>query len=186
MKDYLLGENISVKIKKHRSSRNLKISVSQDGQVRLTIPYYLPYYLGERYLKEKKTWIVETLKKINIHDQQKTKIDPQQEKELRKKAREKITELVKHYCLVYSLSYQKIFIKGHRSLWGSCSQKKNLNFNWRLILAPERILHYVVVHEVCHLREMNHSKNFWQLVELTVPEYRECRRWLIKNGRTLY
>lgn len=186
MKDYLLSENISVKIKKHRASRNLKISISQDGKVRLTIPYYFPYYLGEKYLKEKKTWIIETLSKVTENNQEKVIINEQQEKTLRIKARADILKLVNHYCLIYNLTYHKIFIKGQRSLWGSCSQKKNLNFNWRLMLAPERILHYVVVHEVCHLREMNHSKNFWQLVALTIPEYQECRRWLLKNGHSLY
>lgn len=71
-----------------------------------------------------------------------------------------------------------IRIKDVKSRWGSCSSKRNLNFNWRLVMAPMEVLDYVVVHELCHLKEMNHSKNFWRLVEEIQPDYKKHKNWL--------
>lgn len=87
-----------------------------------------------------------------------------------------------HYAPLLCVSYQSIRIKNQKSRWGSCSSKRNLNFNWRLIMAEDAILDYVVVHELCHLREMNHSTAFWQLVESILPDYRERERWITEQG----
>ena len=76
-------------------------------------------------------------------------------------------------------------IKSQKTRWGSCSRKGNLNFNWRLAMAPEHIIDYVVVHELCHLVYMNHSKEFWRLVESQIPDYKDKRKWLKDNGFTL-
>jgi predicted metal-dependent hydrolase len=84
------------------------------------------------------------------------------------------------------LTYSKISIRNQRSRWGSCSRKRNLSFNWRLIMAPEAILDYVIIHELCHLREMSHSKSFWELIGLYCPNWKENRKWLNKHGRELY
>jgi len=76
------------------------------------------------------------------------------------------------------LPYARLTIRGQRTRWGSCSQKGTLSFNWKLMMAPEPIIDYVVVHEICHLREMNHSRNFWKLVAENCPQWREHRKWL--------
>ena len=76
-------------------------------------------------------------------------------------------------------------IKDQRTLWGSCSGRKNLNFNWRLAAAPPEALDYVVIHELCHLREMNHSKKFWALVGLACPDSAARRKWLKENYAAL-
>lgn len=82
-------------------------------------------------------------------------------------------------------SSRRMSIKNHKSLWGSCSSRGNLNFNWRLTLAPEIVLDYIIAHEVAHLSELNHSKKFWALVEEMAPHYRECEQWLKLNGSYL-
>ena len=82
-------------------------------------------------------------------------------------------------------AYNTIRIGDQRSRWGSCSSNGTLSFNWRLILAPPEILDYVVIHELCHLTHMNHSKAFWELVESVDPDYKEHERWLRENGDTL-
>lgn len=79
----------------------------------------------------------------------------------------------------------RIHIKDQKTRWGSCSSKCNLNFNWRLVMAPPEVLDYVVVHELCHLTHMNHSRDFWGLVGQVMPEYKERRRWLRENGSLL-
>ncbi len=85
----------------------------------------------------------------------------------------------------YGFAYGRVAIKEQKSRWGSCSRKGNLNFNWRLLLAPLPVLDYVVVHELCHLRELNHSPRFWSLVAQRCPDYASQRRWLREHGRGL-
>ncbi|MCL6594187.1 MAG: M48 family metallopeptidase [Alicyclobacillus sp.] len=83
------------------------------------------------------------------------------------------------------LTYRQVRIKEQRSRWGSCSNRGNLNFNWRLVMAPEFVLDYVVVHELCHLCEWNHSPRFWSLVEQAYPSYQAARQWLREEGGQL-
>jgi len=75
-------------------------------------------------------------------------------------------------------SYKRIVIRGQKTRWGSCSYKKNLSFNWKLIMAPEPVIDYVIIHELTHLKEMNHSKRFWELVAQYCPEWRDYKKWL--------
>lgn len=84
------------------------------------------------------------------------------------------------------VTFGRVRVKGQRSLWGSCTRRGDLNFNWRLTLAPPEVLDYVVVHELAHRREMNHSRRFWDLVELHCPDHKAHRRWLRRNGPDLY
>lgn len=79
----------------------------------------------------------------------------------------------------------RIFIRGQKTRWGSCSRLGNLSFNWRLIMAPAEVIDYIVIHELSHLKEMNHSAGFWRLVENLCPDYKKHRQWLRENGCTL-
>jgi predicted metal-dependent hydrolase len=89
-----------------------------------------------------------------------------------------INEKVKKFSLIMGLAYNRVVIRDQRSRWGSCSCRRNLNFNWRLIMAPEPVLDYVIIHELCHLKEMSHSRSFWDLVALYCPQWHEHRNWL--------
>ncbi len=84
------------------------------------------------------------------------------------------------------INYKKITLKDTKNQWGSCSYAGNLSFSWRLICAPKHVIEYLVVHEVCHLIERNHSDRFWKLVALNFPEYQSSQAWLKKNGRKLH
>ncbi|OIO01113.1 MAG: hypothetical protein COX65_09645 [Elusimicrobia bacterium CG_4_10_14_0_2_um_filter_56_8] len=99
----------------------------------------------------------------------------------RKEARQIIIGRVEYLARRLGLEYGRVFVKDQRTLWGSCSGRKNLNFNWRLAAAPQDILDYVVIHELCHLREMNHSRKFWDLVRAACPDYPARRKWLRDN-----
>jgi len=99
-----------------------------------------------------------------------------------KKAKEEIKERVNFYISLAGFSYNKIRITGAQSRWGSCSSGGNLNFSWRLIMAPHQIIDYVVVHEIAHLAVRNHSRKFWQKVEGLLPEYKKYRKWLKEKG----
>ncbi|WP_139120944.1 M48 family metallopeptidase [Fervidobacterium thailandense] len=97
-----------------------------------------------------------------------------------------LRERVNFYASRYGFSYNRLFIKDVKTRWGSCSSKRNLSFNWRLVMAPLEVIDYVVVHELTHLIIPNHSAEFWKKVERVIPDYRERRSWLRKHGHTLY
>ena len=83
------------------------------------------------------------------------------------------------------LSYNRLIIRGQKTRWASCSQRGNLSFNWKLVMAPEPVIEYVIIHELAHLQEMNHSKQFWTLVAQHCPGWREHKKWLKENERQL-
>ena len=90
-------------------------------------------------------------------------------------ALELATRKANHFCAVYGCHYNRVSIRNQKTMWGSCSRKGNLNFNYKILLLPERFQDYVIVHEICHLREFNHSPRFWALVAQTIPEHQKIR-----------
>ena len=107
------------------------------------------------------------------------------ELEGRRAARELVTMLADEEADALGVEVNRIQIRDQRTRWGSCSAAGNLSFNWRLVLAPLEVLDYVVVHEVCHLREANHSRRFWHLVESRRPHWRDQKTWLAEHGPEL-
>jgi predicted metal-dependent hydrolase len=103
----------------------------------------------------------------------------------RRAARNEIMPRLDRACALAGSSYTKLTIRGQRTRWASCSRSGAMSFNWRLLLAPEEILDYVVWHEVCHLDVMDHSPRFWALLERWCPDYREHSQWLRRHGQTL-
>ena len=108
------------------------------------------------------------------------------EKRYRQAAEEYIPARVAYYHQFTGGTYQRITIHAQKTRWGSCSGRGTLSFNWRLMLAPPRVLDYVVVHELCHLKHMDHSRNFWNAVAEVMPEYKEYKQWLKENGARLF
>lgn len=112
-------------------------------------------------------------------------LEPALEQWYRTEAARLITDLTDKLSSQMGIGYKRIGIRGQRTRWGSCSRKKNLSFNWKLIMAPEPIVEYVVIHELLHLKEMNHSKKFWELVARYCPGWREHKKWLKKHEADL-
>jgi predicted metal-dependent hydrolase len=110
---------------------------------------------------------------------------PALEKWYRAQARDRIEPMVDGFCARMGVSHNRVTLKSHRSLWGSCSRKRNLNFNWRLVMTPLPVIEYVVIHELAHLKEMNHSPRFWRLVERHCPKWRDHRKWLREHSQQL-
>jgi predicted metal-dependent hydrolase len=98
-------------------------------------------------------------------------------------AKELIAERLELFSKKIGVKVNAVRFKNQKTRWGSCSQKGNLNFNWKLVMAPTFIVDYVVVHELCHLKQMNHSPEFWQLVGNQISDYKKMRKWLKENGR---
>lgn len=107
------------------------------------------------------------------------------ERWLKSMARLLINQRIRVVNNVLNLHFNRVAIRGQKTRWGSCSRLGNLNFNWRLVMAPLPVMDYVVVHELLHLVEPNHSKKFWDLVENVCPDYKDSRDWLKKNGHRL-
>lgn len=179
----VLADGTAVAIRKHRFSRRLKLTVNARGQVKVTIPYYASYRQAQDFVLAHSTWIFQTLAKVPPKT---VKPTPQEMKVIKQQAFEAIAPLAEHYTKLYQVQFARISIRDQSSVWGSCSRSGTLSFSWRLLKAPEHILRYVVVHEICHLREMNHSKKFWELVALSVPDYKYCRKWLRTEGKLLH
>jgi predicted metal-dependent hydrolase len=110
---------------------------------------------------------------------------PALERYYRRTARAEIAPRLDRATAIAGTPYSALNIRAQRTRWASCSASGHMSFNWRLLLAPERVLEYVVWHEVCHLQILDHSPRFWALVERHWPSYREERRWLSQHGATL-
>jgi predicted metal-dependent hydrolase len=102
------------------------------------------------------------------------------------KAEELIKKRTAEYSNLIGVNYNTIRIKDTKTRWGSCSSKGNLNFNFRILMAPEQVMDYIIVHELCHLRHMNHGKDFWNTVAQYMPDYEKKKEWLKVNGMKLY
>lgn len=119
--------------------------------------------------------------------------DPEDEERVRealkralsRRALERVRERLEYYAPRLGVSFNRVAIRDQSSRWGSCSARHNLNFNWKLIMAPPEALDYVVIHELCHLIEFNHSPRFWRLVEGQMPEYECWKKWLKEHGKEL-
>ena len=101
-------------------------------------------------------------------------------------AQEKMTEKTRRYAEILGVKPDTVAVRDYKSRWGSCSVKGEIKYNWKIIIAPNHIIDYVVVHELSHMRHPNHSRDFWRYVGRVIPDYRECREWLKENGRTLF
>ncbi|MBC8059955.1 MAG: M48 family metallopeptidase [Clostridiaceae bacterium] len=102
-----------------------------------------------------------------------------------KQATDSFNKSIKVYSQIIGVKYNRICLREQKTRWGSCSSKANLNFNWKLIMAPKFVLDYIVVHELCHLIHMNHSKSFWSEVDRFIPDYKSAELWLKLNSRKL-
>lgn len=137
------------------------------------------------FLNRKRSWIEKHLEQIQNRKNVLEQLSPftmDEIRELEDKASVVIPEKLKKYAPIVGVDYGRITIRNQRSRWGSCSGKGNLNFNCLLMLFPDDVIDYVVVHELCHRKYMNHSAEFYAEVERAFPEYRRCQKWLKDNG----
>ena len=140
------------------------------------------------FVSEHKAWIEKSLKKVAEKQKALENLEPLTMEDIRvlaDKALKVIPERVRYYAPKVGVTYGRITIRNQRSRWGSCSAKGNLNFNCLLMLTPPEVIDSVVVHELCHRREMNHSDRFYAEVLRVFPDYWKWDKWLKENGSTL-
>lgn len=171
-----------------RSNRKtVAIQVNSDLSVTVRAPRSVSEKDIEEILKKKEAWISKHIKKIKetkerFEAEPTEKLTREKVIALAEEALKVIPERVEYFAKVIGVTYGKITIRNQKTRWGSCSSKGNLNFNCLLMLAPPEVLDYVVVHELCHRKQMNHSKAFWLEVEKVLPDYKEARKWLKEEG----
>ena len=163
--------------------KTLAIQIKPDGQVVVRCPKRMRIEEARRFVESKADWIEKHLAKRQ--PQNVVKYTPQEIEQLREQARKRVTERVRYYAPIIGVTYGQIAIRTQHTRWGSCSSKGNLNFNCLLALVPSEVLDYVVVHELCHRKELNHSARFWSEVEEVLPSYNVCRKWLKEHGASL-
>lgn len=167
-----------------RSGRkSIAIQVKEDGHIVVRSPYCVSREKVERFLMEKSVWIKKQQEKMFEIQKNQFIITDEMRRSGIRMAKRLIPERVSYYAEIMGVSYGKVTIREQKTRWGSCSDKGNLNFNWKLMLMPEGTLDYVVVHELAHRIEMNHSKAFWKIVEGVLPDYREREALLLKSGK---
>ena len=169
--------------------RSVGINIKPGGEITIRAPRLMPVPMVLSFVKEKEAWIVKTyLKQRELTPalEEKSHQTLALEKRYRDAATDFIPKRVEYYHTFTGGNYSKITIRDQKTRWGSCSASGTLSFSFRLMMAPPRVLDYVIVHELCHLTHMNHSKEFWNMVESILPDYKEHRKWLKENGHTLH
>lgn len=175
------GTLAEYEVRKSKRARRSSLTLYPDGRLVATIPWFRTILAATRLVQQQRDWIERQLQKIVKRPAIRLQaITAHNKKIYTQEARLLLTERVMHFSKQHNLYYNAISIKVMKSQWGSCSIKKNLNFNTKLVFLPRDLVDYVVVHELCHLKEMNHSKAFWDLVESIMPDYRAREKKLAR------
>lgn len=157
----------------------MHLRVQQGGEVVVSAGLRMPKYFIEAFVRKNTQWIEK--EKVRVAAVAATPLGTESREAYlahKERARALTSARAKHFASLYGVSFNRIAIRNTKSCWGSCSRKGNLNFSYKLVHLPPHLADYVIVHEVCHLKEMNHSLRFWKLVAQECPEYEQCRREL--------
>lgn len=174
--------DLSYKLKRSARAKKMRITINCDASVVVTLPNIADESFAENFLKERADWI---LKKVEHFKKNKSSLVSKYGKgdylRNKEKARKFIKNRVDHLNGFYNFKFNRVSVRNQKTRWGSCSKNNNLNFNYKLIYLPKKLADYIVIHELCHLKEFNHSKNFWDLVSKQAPDYKTFRRELRKT-----
>ncbi len=166
----------------HRRSsraRRIRLAISFGGKISLSTPLNFSDLKINDFLFQHADWILNKI--AHFKEKEKKSIFPTGHKDYilnKSRALRLVREKIEKLNCVYNFRYNKVMVKNTSSRWGSCSKNGNLNFNYKLVYLPDELATYVVAHELSHLQEMNHGKKFWQLVSMTIPNWRILRKQL--------
>ena len=165
--------------------KTLGIEIASPGVVLIRAPMRMPLYEIRKTVAEKQGWIEKHLAEAARREAEAEavpRITAEEINDLADRALAWFPPRVRAYAERIGVRFGRITIRNQKTRWGSCTSEGNLNFNCLLMLCPEEVRDYVIVHELCHRLEMNHSKRFWAEVEKQLPDYRQPRKWLKDNG----
>ncbi len=170
----LAEKTLVIKIKRQAYRRSIKLQ-HQSAEFSVTVPVGISLQQIEDFLQSQKKWMS---KRLSNHLKKDILPELPFSEDTKRAARLLVISLIERYQALYPYTFKRITIKDLHSKWGSCSAQKNLNFNYRIIALPSELAAYLVVHELCHLAELNHSIRFWRLVAKAFPNYQSLRKKL--------
>lgn len=175
----LSNRKIKYILKRSQRAKYQRLVISYDGKITLTVPWWSTVCSAEKFLSEKSPWIIKKLKHFEKYKNKTVlKSSRRDYKKYKENARKLVLDRLNHFNQFYNFSWKSISIRNQKTRWGSCSCQGSLNFHYKIIFLPDELRDYIIIHELCHLKEFNHSGEFWDLVEKTVPGYKRARRKL--------
>ena len=175
------GEGATMFVR-HRWARRYILRVLDDGTLRVTLPRWGSKREALAFVEQSAAWIEKQLVK---RESRPAVVHPE-EPALRKRAVEELAPQLLALAAVHGITVTRVSIRNQRSRWGACSSRGSITLNWRLILVPPFVRDYVMIHELMHRRELNHSKRFWKHVAAACPQHQEARAWLLSDGQRLF
>jgi predicted metal-dependent hydrolase len=181
-----MTKTVTYTLRKSTRARSLRVSVYADGRCVVTAPVFLGQNTVERFVQAKSKWITDKLQGfMPFRPIVKRKNSRAEFLKYKEAARKLVETRIPVLNQIYGFKIGRVAIHNQKSRWGSCSAKGNLNFNYKIALLPSHLADYIIVHELCHLGEFNHSQNFWNVVAKSVPDYKKCRAELKKTALSL-
>ena len=179
----LEGKEVQYTLRVSTRARQMRLSIYPGAGLVVTIPERLSLGQVQRFLVQKSNWILDKLGKQKIPPSYLLPLSRKRDYLTYKDAALQIAERrIAHFNRVYGFPIGRISIRNQKTRWGSCSHRGDLTFNYKIALLPPHLADYIIVHELCHRKEMNHSHRFWDLVAKTVPHHRELRKELRRGG----
>ena len=170
---------------RHPTARRYVIRVRPDGTVRVTLPRWGSRRHAELFAEQQRPWIERQRAQALERAAQPPAYSPDAITELRRQAARELPAQLQRLAEHHGLHVSRISVRNQRSRWGSCSPSGHICLNWRLVLMPDTVRDYVLIHELMHLRRLDHSRHFWRLVAHACPGYQTARRWLRENRHLL-
>ena len=174
------AEPVEPRFVRHRRARRYVLRVEADGRVRITIPRGGSRREAEAFAARHEPWIARQRSRLP-----RVVLSEQERRVLRDRARRQLPSQLRALAARHGLTVSRVTIRDQRTRWGSCGPDGHICLNWRLVLMPGFVTEYVLIHELMHLRRMDHSPAYWRLVAAACPDYRTAREWLRHHGRQL-
>lgn len=174
-------------LKVSKRAKRLRLAVYCDGGFVVTAPAHLQLSIVEKFIIKKSQWVLDKLDYFNgFSNSFKVKNTKAGYLKYKNEAQALAEKRIAKFNKIYKFKFNKINIKNQKTRWGSCSKRGNLNFNYKIVHLPQHLADYIIVHEICHLGEFNHSKKFWNLVAKTFPDHQEIKSELSKFSMSLH
>ena len=170
------------KFVRHRSARRYILRVMDDGTVRVTLPRWGSKRDALAFVQTSTVWIEQQRQGKSARPA----VAHPDEPALRARARVELPDALRALAAQHDVTVTRVSVRNQRSRWGACSAQGAITLNWRLVLVPAFVRDYVMLHELMHRRELNHSRLFWRHVAAVCPRYQEARRWLLTEGQQLF
>jgi predicted metal-dependent hydrolase len=173
---------------RHRRARRFVMRVLADGTVRVTLPRWAAKRDAQAFVDANRAWIADQRQRRQLLRERPrpSVLRPLVQAWYRRKAERELPALLRRLAAQHDITISRVSVRDQRSRWGSCSARGSITLNWRLIRVPDYVRDYVLLHELMHRRELNHSRRFWRLVAACCPRHVEARQWLRREGKRLW